>query len=131
MRFSLLITAPPDHDTAWHACQFAQTALRAGHDIVRVFFADAGVLHAQALSTPERGTPSVRERWQALQQEFGLELVACVSAALHYGVIDEDNARQWEHPHTSIAAGFEIGGLGQLAEAQLQSDRLLTFPGAQ
>lgn len=130
MRFCLLITAAPDHDNAYHAWEFAQAALQMGHTIHRVFFADAGVLHGQALSTPERGVLSLRERWQHLQRDFSLDLVLCVSAALQFGIIDDDNARQWEHPSTSLAEGFVISGLGQLAEAQLGADRLISFPGS-
>lgn len=129
MRLSLLITAAPDSETAHHAWQFVEAALAAGHHIVRVFFADAGVLHGQALSTPPRDFPSLCQRWQTLQQRADLNLVLCVSAALHYGVLDDANASSWEQPHSSIADGFVISGLGQLAEAQLQSQHLVTFPG--
>lgn len=130
MRLSLLITAAPDSETAHHACGFAEAALRGGHDIMRVFFADAGVLHGQGLSTPGRDFPSLCQRWQALHKSHDLELVLCVSAALHYGVLDEANAASWEQPHSSVAEGFIISGLGQLAEAQLASQQLVTFPGA-
>lgn len=130
MRLSLLITAAPDSETAHHAWRFAEAALAEGHELVRVFFADAGVLHGQALSTPGRDFPSLCARWQALQQRAGLDLVLCVSAALHYGVIDEVNARVWEHGQCSLADGFVVSGLGQLAEAQLASQRLITFASA-
>ncbi|MEO6698995.1 MAG: sulfurtransferase complex subunit TusD [Paraperlucidibaca sp.] len=130
MRLSLLITAAPDSETAHHAWRFAEAALVAGHDIVRVFFADAGVLHGQALSTPARDFPSLCQRWQDLQKTTDIELVLCVSAALHYGVLDDANAKSWEQPHSSVADGFVVSGLGQLAEAQLQSQHLVTFPGA-
>lgn len=130
MRLSLLITAAPDSETAHHAWRFAEAALAGGHVLVRVFFADAGVLHGQAFSTPSRDFPSLCQRWQKLQQRANLDLVLCVSAALHYGVIDEANALIWEHGQRSLAPGFVISGLGQLAEAQLQSQHLITFASA-
>lgn len=137
MRLSLYITAAPDQETAYRAWQFAHAAVSAGHKLERVFFAGAGVLHGQALSVAGRDERSMTERWQQLQQHVqslpgakaqDAELVLCVTAALRYGVLDADNAQRWEKSAISMASGFIISGLGQLAEAQLSADRLIHFP---
>jgi len=138
MQLSLYITAAPDQETAFRAWQFAQAVVAAGHSLGRVFFAGAGVQHGQALSVSGRDEVSLTRRWQALQAEaqaqpgasaLNCELVLCVSAALRHGVLDADNAQRWEQPALSVADGFIISGLGQLAEAQLSADRLVHFPG--
>lgn len=129
MRLALLITAAPDQETAFNAWRFAETALAAGHELVRVFFAGAAVAHGNDLITPGRDETSLTRHWQQLQQAHGLDLVICVAAALRHGVLDADNARAWERTQTNLADGFVISGLGQLAEAQLGADRLVTFPG--
>lgn len=129
MRFALLVTAAPDQETAFQAWRFAEAALAQGHQILRVFFAGAGVGHGNALTTPGRDETDLTRRWQTLQAEHQLDLVVCVAAALRRGVLDADSARSWERPQTNLADGFVISGLGQLAEAQLQADRLVTFPG--
>lgn len=128
MRLALLVTASPDRDTARQACDFAEAALAAGHTLGRVFFAGQGVAHGQALAVAGREHTSLTARWQALQQAHDLDLVLCVAAALRLGVLDADNACRWEQPAASLAHGFSISGLGQLAEAQLTADRLITFP---
>lgn len=137
MRLSLYITAAPEQETAFRAWQFAQAAVAAGHQLERIFFAGAGVQHGQALSAPGRDEISLTQRWQQLRQQvqaqpdasaLSCELVLCVSASLRHGVLDAENAQRWEKPATSLAAGFVISGLGQLAEAQLAADRLIHFP---
>lgn len=129
MRLALLITAAPDQETAFNAWRFAEAALRAGHELVRIFFAGNGVAHGNRLITPGRDEIGLTRRWQHLQQAHQLDLVICVAAALRHGVLDADNARAWEQPQATLADGFVISGLGQLAEAQLGADRLVTFPG--
>ena len=137
MRLSLYITAAPDQEAAFRAWQFAQAVVAAGHQLGRVFFAGAGVQHGQALAVSGRDETSLTQRWQQLQREaqalpdasaLACELVLCVSAALRHGVLDADNAQRWEKPAISVADGFIISGLGQLAEAQLSADRLVHFP---
>lgn len=129
MRFALFITAAPDQEAAFQAWRFADAALAQGHELLRVFFAGAAVTHGNALNTPGRDETGLTRRWQDLQSRHNLDLVICVAAALKRGVLDADNARSWEQPHANLASGFVISGLGQLAEAQLQADRLITFPG--
>lgn len=128
MRFALLITAAPEQTAARDALRIAEALLDAGHELLRVFFAGAGVAHGNALVTPGRDEPDLCGEWQRLQRVHGLDLVVCVAAALHHGVLDADNAQRWDRPAASLADGFVISGLGQLADAQLQADRLLTFP---
>lgn len=129
MRFALLVTAAPDQEAAFQAWRFAEAALAQGHQILRVFFAGAGVGHGNALNTPGRDETGLTRHWQVLQAAHQLDLVVCVAAALRRGVLDADSARSWEQPQANLADGFVISGLGQLAEAQLQADRLVTFPG--
>lgn len=129
MRFALLVTAAPDQEAALQAWRFADAALAQGHQILRVFFAGAGVSHGNDLNTPGRDETSLTRQWQDLQAAHQLDLVVCVAAALRRGVLDADSARSWERAQANLADGFVISGLGQLAEAQLQADRLVTFPG--
>jgi len=41
--------------------------------------------------------------------------------------MDEDEARRQGKDANNIAEGFRISGLGQLIEAGVESDRLVTF----
>lgn len=138
MQLSLYITAAPEQEAAFRAWQFAEAVVASGHRLGRVFFAGAAVQHGQALAVSGRDEISLTRRWQQLQADARqrpdadaqtCELVLCVSAALRHGVLDADNANRWEMPALSVADGFLISGLGQLAEAQLSADRLVHFPG--
>ena len=53
----------------------------------------------------------------------GLELVVCISAAARRELIDE--ARPTDT--TLINPTFEVVGLGQLVDAAINSDRIITF----
>lgn len=112
---------------AWHALQFARALAAQGHELVRVFFYGNGVHHASALLSPPQDEPNLHAGWLALRADTGAELVVCVAAALQRGVLDATTARQQEKPVANVADGYAISGLGQLVEAALIADRLVTF----
>ena len=56
-----------------------------------------------------------------------IDLVVCVAAAQRRGLIDADEAKRNGKDADNIAEGFRISGLGQLVEAGIQADRLITF----
>ncbi len=128
MKFSILINEGPyTHQASDSAYHFTAAALRAGHDIVRVFFYHDGVYNGTRLSAPPQDDRNVSERWSALGQEHSLELILCVAAAQRRGILDEDEARRAGKDSNNIAPGFEISGLGQLIDAGIQADRLIVF----
>ncbi len=129
MKFTLLVTAAPHQENAWHALQFCRAALAAGHEVARVFFYGDGATHGSALLTPPQDENDVAAGWRDIASQQHVELVVCVAAALKRGILDEDTARREEKPGANLAAGFVISGLGQLAEAMLENDRLVSFPG--
>ena len=62
------------------------------------------------------GRPHIVNRWAKLAEEHKVDLVVCVAAALRRGIKEEN-----------LAQGFRISGLGQLVEAGIKCDRLVTF----
>jgi tRNA 2-thiouridine synthesizing protein D len=127
MHFAIHITAAPQHDNALRAWRYTDACLSAGHSVVRVFFSGAAVAHGNRLNTPGRDETGLTQRWQTLAKAHGVELIICVAAALRHGVLDEENASRWEQPSHNLAEGFNISGLGQLADAMLQADRYVCF----
>ena len=128
MKFSILINEGPyTHQASDSAYHFTAAALRAGHEIVRVFFYHDGVYNGTRLSVPPQDDRNVSERWSALGEEHSLELILCVAAAQRRGILDEDEARRAGKDSNNIAPGFEISGLGQLIDAGIQADRLIVF----
>ncbi|MGL6162101.1 sulfurtransferase complex subunit TusD [Microbulbifer sp.] len=128
MKFSLVIYgAPHASQSASSALRFARALLRQGHEIHRVFFYCDGVHNGSALSAPPQDEPDLVADWQSLQERHRLDLVVCIAAAQRRGLLNENEALRLEKPAANLAEGFELSGLGQLADAAVKSDRLITF----
>jgi len=54
-------------------------------------------------------------------------MVVCVAAAQRRGILDKGEAERNGKDSDNIEEGFRISGLGQLVEAGIQADRLITF----
>jgi tRNA 2-thiouridine synthesizing protein D len=128
VKFSLLVLSSPlgsgSADSAW---QFANAAVQAGHQVHRVFFYHEGVYQGNQLAVPPQDETNAVQRWVDLAQVGSIELVLCVSSALKRGVLDQREADRHERGGTSMHPAFTIAGLGELVDASIQSDRLLTF----
>jgi len=117
MKISLLINEGPfTHQASDSAYRFAAAALAKGHEIYRVFFYNDGVNNCNKLSEPQTDDRNLVALWSQLAKDHEVDLVVCVAAALRRGVKDE-----------IVADGFRISGLGQLVEAGIQADRMVTF----
>ena len=117
MKISLLINEGPfTHQASDTAYRFAVAALEKGHEIYRVFFYNDGMNNCNKLSEPQTDDRNLVALWSQLAEDHGVDLVVCVAAALRRGVKDE-----------IVADGFRISGLGQLVEAGIQADRMVTF----
>lgn len=128
MKFGILVNEGPyTHQAADSAYHFTEAALRAGHEIVRVFFYHDGVNNGTRLAVPPQDDRNVSERWSALADEFGVELILCVAAAQRRGLLDDEEAKRAGKDSNNMAAGFQISGLGQLIDAGIQADRLIVF----
>ena len=128
MKFGVLVNEGPyQHQASDSAYQFVRAALDAGHEVFRVFFYHDGVHNGTRLSAPPQDDRNVVERWSALAEERALDLVLCVAAAQRRGLLDADEAKRHGKDADNIAPGFRISGLGQLIEAAVQSDRMVTF----
>jgi len=128
MKFSILINEGPyTHQASDSAYQFAKAVLAGGHEIFRIFFYHDGVNNATRLTTPPQDDRNIVNRWSKLAEEHKLDMVVCVAAAQRRGIVDEGEAKRNGKDATNLAPGFRISGLGQLIEAGIQSDRLVTF----
>lgn len=128
MKFGILVNEGPythqASDTAYH---FTKSALEKGHEIFRVFFYHDGVNNGTRLTTPPQDERNIVNRWSELAEKHNLDLVVCVAAAQRRGIVDPDEAKRNSKDADNIAPGFRISGLGQLIEAGIQADRLVTF----
>ncbi len=128
MKFGIVVNEGPyTHQAADSAYNFAKAALDKGHEIFRIFFYHDGVNNGTRLTTPPQDDRNIVARWSELAEKHGLDLVVCVAAAQRRGIADEDEAKRNGKDANNIAPGFRISGLGQLIEAGIQCDRLVTF----
>ena len=118
----LLITASPSSIHAWHALGLAQ-ALRAKDQTFRVFFYQDGVQVANNLQWVPDDQRNLTVEWQKL----AIRLPVCVSAALARGITDQENSKRHQIQTHNLADGFELVGLGELADAVQSTERLIQF----
>lgn len=117
VKFAILVKAGPfSHQAAASALAFAQAVLDCGHELVRVFFYCDGVHTANRLAAPSGDENNLVRAWSRLAAERDVELVVCITAGMRRGVRE-----------ANLAPGFRISGLGQLVEAAILADRLITF----
>lgn len=128
MKFSVLVNEGPyQHEAADSAYHFTKAALEKGHKVFRVFFYHDGVNNGTRLATPPQDDRNITQRWSALAEQYDLDLVVCVAAAQRRGIVDADEMKRQGKDANNIAPEFRISGLGQLIEAGIQADRLITF----
>lgn len=118
----LLITSAPTSIHAWHALGLAQ-ALKDKNEHFRVFFYQDGVYVANDLQWVPDDQRHLNKEWQKLK----IRLPVCVSAALARGISDAENAKRHQIHQHNLASGFELVGLGELADAVQSADRLIQF----
>ncbi|MEM7259720.1 MAG: sulfurtransferase complex subunit TusD [Pseudomonadota bacterium] len=128
MKISILVNEGPyQHQASDSAYQFAVAAIASGHEVPRVFFYHDGVNNGTDLTTPPQDDRHIQKRWSALAADKGVDLVLCVAACQRRGIVDEGERDRNKKNATNVAEGFRISGLGQLIEAGIESDRLVTF----
>lgn len=130
MKFSILVlTAPHSAQAGDSAWQFARAALDAGHELYRVFFYMDGCQHGNALAVPAQDEVDRVARWAGLAEEYDVDLVLCIASAVKRGVLDSGESERHEKSGANAHPAFELSGLGQLVDAHIHSDRMVTFGG--
>ena len=117
MKLSLLIQGDPLSTCALSAAlHFAREAVSQGHTLYRVFFYKDAVYLANRFNSAPADETDLQSEWQTFAEDSGTELTVCIAAGQRRGIVED-----------VIADGFSIGGLGQMIEVMLESDRTVTF----
>ena len=129
MKFVISVLSSSNAPSTRRALRFAQAVLAAGHDIVRVFFYQDGVLTASNNLVVAQDQQDIAKQWQAFIAEHELDAVVCIAAALRRGVLDHSEAQRYQRDTVNLAEGYQLSGLGQLHAALQQADRFISFGG--
>ena len=128
MNFALLILGPPySTQASATALRFARTALAGGHGIYRLFFYHDGVHNASALVSTTQDENNLPQQWSELIEQHQLDSVVCIAATTRRGVLNEQEAKRLGKTGGNLGDGHEVSGLGQLVDASLNADRVITF----
>lgn len=129
MIFSLAIYSPPSAQASFSAYQFACAVLEQKHTLYRLFFYHDAVYQGSDLVISPQGEFDLSSAWKQLQAEHQLDMVFCIAASLKRGIIDIEESQRYEKRANNLNENFELSGLGQLIDASVMSDRLITFGG--
>lgn len=131
MNFAIVVRSGPlASEGSRSALRFARAVLNSGHSLERVFFHGEGTYNASSLTVGPQDEDDLTAAWAELGRQHDLDLVICVASALKRGVLDDSEAERYEKAGGgNMRPEFVISGLGQLADAALSVDRLVTFGG--
>lgn len=128
MNFALLILGPPySTQASASALRFTRAALAGGHGIYRLFFYHDGVHNTSALVCTAQDENNLPQQWSELIEQHQLDSVVCIAAATRRGVLNKQEARRLGKADGNLSTGHEVSGLGQLVDASLNADRVITF----
>lgn len=120
---------PHQQSRALSAFQFTKEVLLQGHKVLSVFFYQQGVHTASGLRVVPQDELNLTVLWQQLSLDYDLDLGVCIAAALQAGITNQQEANRYELGSDSLASQFSLVGLGQLAAASAECDRLVSFGG--
>ncbi|MFG0605584.1 sulfurtransferase complex subunit TusD [Vibrio mimicus] len=128
LTYTLVVNGPQyGTQSARNAYLFAKMLIAKGHTLKSVFFYQDGVLNGSATHVPANDEFDLLQGWQTLAQAHNVQLETCVAAALRRGVVSEQEAQQHGLSSHNLASHFTQAGLGSLAQALLEQDRVVQF----
>ncbi len=113
-----MITTPPYSNLTATALDYVESALKAGFEVIGIFFYQEGVLHADSNLSIASDEFQAVAKWQQLHQQYQLPLHLCITAAEKRGLRDDITP-------TNINPLFTVSGLGELVELTDKADRVI------
>ncbi len=127
LRYTLIVTQSPAlYESHRTGQQLALAILANGDFIDRIFFYQDACYVGLKSQVPGQGLQASYEGWQNIQQNHPIPLQICIANGLRRGVVDATEAHRYDQLDT-LHAGFELSGLGEIAEAFQSSDRIITL----
>lgn len=114
-QFALFVTKSPfDSRNAESAYMFCEAALAMGYEITSVFFYQQGIHNASSLLDMPSDEISMKDKWTALHQQYGVPLHVCVTAASRRGLADDaEGLRQSSQATGNLNTAFNTVGMSE------------------
>ena len=125
LSYTLILThSPVQYESNLTAQSFVKELISSGEIVDRVFFYQDAVYVGLKSQIPGQGLEASYKGWLDLQaiQKFPLQL--CIANSLRRGILDEAEAARYSQS-ANLVDGFELTGLGEIAEACQSSDRII------
>lgn len=105
------------------ALDFLQAWIKAQKPVARVFFYQDAVL---AANIGLKSNSTLVNEFSELSKKHQFPLQVCVASAHRRGIIDEAQAKK-QDTQATLNQAFELVGLGELAEAALNNEKIVSF----
>ena len=126
--YSILITsAPYQGQHAQRAIEFAKAAISSGHVVDNVFFYSEGVHHANHYMQEVGDEFYPLNAWKALNEEYNVALLVCITAAVKRGVVGHQEALASGATGVNLVAPFQQAGLGEFFTALHNCEKVIQF----
>ena len=128
MKFAIAVFgAPQSSQSCLSALKFAQAVIKEGHVLYRVFFYHDAVSAGNLLSAPPQDEIDLTKEWIAFSEQYNTELIVCIASALRRGMLNQEESDRYEKTVANLSPQFTVSGLGQLIDAGIEADRLVSF----
>lgn len=126
--FALSLSGAPFSSLApLSAFRFAQAALAQGHTIQQVFLYQDGIYLASRFSNLPADELNLTLAWQELAQAANFPLYVCIAGAVKRGLLSAEEAERQGLLCASLATGYQLASLADLATSISSATRSLHF----
>jgi len=123
--YTLILTQSPiQNESNLTAQALVSELINAGDIIDRVFFYQDAVYVGLESQIPGQGIEASYQGWLTLQEKQSFPLQLCIANSLRRGIHDETEANRYSQT-ANLQQGFQLSGLGEIAEACRSSDRII------
>ncbi|MBL4882062.1 MAG: sulfurtransferase complex subunit TusD [Oleispira sp.] len=127
LSYTIILTQSPALSESHLTAQGLVSELIAqGDKIDRIFFYQDAAFVGLKSQIPGQGLQPSYQGWLDLQQKQNFPLQICIANALRRGIVDKTEAQRYQCLET-LQAGFQLSGLGEIADACQSSDRIITL----
>lgn len=109
------------------AFRYAESVIKLGHQIERIFFYHDAVYLASTLSCFPQDEYNLNMLWQEWISANSIPATACIASSLKRGIIDADEAKRYNKCSANLHPSIDLAGLGTWLVAVQNSDQHISF----